>query len=169
VQHDAEVNRGNSGGPLWNLSGDLVGINGMIIVREAHPLFGPVSSGVSFAIPIEQVYGHLRTLADKRKDAKSPWLGLVTETVTDTKGKPAGAKILFIDPRSPCGRDARNSSVAVGDLIVSLSVKGRRYVVRTQGDIANALMQTQAGAPVTIYYRRNGRSDRWSGKLGTLD
>ena len=55
IQHDAEVNPGNSGGPLWNLAGELVGINGMIRSRGDGASASPCNTGASFSIPIDQI------------------------------------------------------------------------------------------------------------------
>ena len=170
IQHDAEVNKGNSGGPLWNLSGELVGINGMIIVREQNAAGLPVSSGVSFAIPIDQVWGHLSTLVDKRKDAKAPFLGLTTSTVTDKKGKPIGARIDGMDRRSPCARkNGSSKGLIAGDVIRYFTPAGKRYKINTKKDLTNALMQCKAGVKVSIRVRRGRREFTWSGKLGTRD
>jgi serine protease Do len=170
IQHDAEVNKGNSGGPLWNVDGDLVGINGMIMVRERNPALAPISSGVSFAIPIDQVWSHLRTLVDKRKDAKAPFLGLATETTTDDKGRPAGAVVRKVLRGSPCGPSGgRSKFIQKGDVILSFSPKGKRYPIRTVGDLTNALMKTQPGVPVSIKCRRGRKTFTWKGKIGVSE
>lgn len=170
IQHDAKVNPGNSGGPLWNLDGELVGINGMIMIREMNEAGAPVSSGVSFAIPIDQIWGHLRTLVDKRKDAKAPFLGLVTRTCTDVAGKPIGAEVVEIQKGSPCGQVGGSSKyLQKGDVILSFSPGGKRYGISTESDLANALMQAQAGATVSVRVRREKKVFTWTGKLGTQE
>ncbi len=68
VQHDAEVNPGNSGGPLWNLRGELLGINGSIATRSAdREGVGAHYTGASFAIPTAEIRSFLtRTLGPER-------------------------------------------------------------------------------------------------------
>ena len=75
IQIDAPINRGNSGGPLFNGSGDVIGINAQI--RSATGL----AEGVGFAVPIDTA---LRSMAQLIEDGKVqyPWVGISTATLT---------------------------------------------------------------------------------------
>jgi serine protease DegQ len=162
IQHDAEVNPGNSGGPLWNLRGELVGINGMIITRNRG--LTPNNSGASFSIPMDQVASFLSRLVDKRKDAQAGYLGLRCVTHAGKKGVPAGARIDRIDRRSPAAFGGK--SLQVGDVVESLTKGGTTHKIRTADDLTNALVLYPAGTQVRIRYRRGRKSRTWAGKLG---
>lgn len=164
IQHDAAVNPGNSGGPLWNLRGELVGINGMIASRGGGGV-GASNTGASFSIPIHQIQPYLAKLADAKADAQAGFLGLGVETATDAKGTPNGAKVTSVDPRSPVRGPA--DAILVGDVILSISANGSLTSIRTATDLVNALTVLPAGTSVRIRYRRNGRESAWSGKLGS--
>ena len=73
VQHDAEVNPGNSGGPLWSLDGELLGLNGSIATRSVTTGAGPSYTGASFAVPVDAIHAFLtKTLGpDKAPPAAS--------------------------------------------------------------------------------------------------
>src|SRR6185295_6198828 len=75
IQHDAAVNPGNSGGPLWNLQGQFVGINGMIRTHDLADGTTPSNSGASYSIPVEQIDAFLSKLTDAKADAKAAYLG----------------------------------------------------------------------------------------------
>ncbi len=166
IQHDAEVNPGNSGGPLWNAKGDLIGINGKIASRSQVPGANPSNTGASFSIPIHQVAAFLDQLV-KEGDARSGFLGLETETSTDEKGNPVGARVLTVDRRSPAlaGAGSRSVGLARDDVITKITLAGRVYDVRTSTDLTNALVLYPAGAKVTIAFRRGKRGGTWSGAL----
>jgi S1-C subfamily serine protease len=164
IQHDAAVNPGNSGGPLWNLRGELVGINGMIASRGGGGV-GASNTGASFSIPIHQIQPYLAKLADAKTDAQAGFLGLAVETATDAKGTPNGAKVTSVDPRSPAR--GPGDAVFVGDVIISLSANGSVTTIRTATDLVNALTMLPSGTSVRIRYRRNGRESAWAGKLGS--
>lgn len=71
LQHDAEINPGSSGGPLWDLEGRLLGINGAIVTRSQRAGAGPSHTGTSISIPISQI----RTFLDGalgRRTAPTP-------------------------------------------------------------------------------------------------
>ncbi len=162
IQHDAEVNPGNSGGPLWNLRGDLVGINGMIITRSRG--VGPSNSGASFSIPMDQVAQYISRLVDKNKDANAGFLGLLCVTHTDAKGVSAGARVEKIESQSPVRSGGR--AIREGDVIVSLTKGGKTHKVRTADDLTNALVLYPAGTAIKLKYLRNRKPKTWSGKLG---
>ena len=161
IQHDAEVNPGNSGGPLWNLKGDLAGINGKIMM--AYRSGGaPTNTGASFSLPVHQVDEFLDRLV-KDENAKAGFLGIETKTATDKKGNPIGAEVVRVHARSPVMGDRKRPKK--GDVITVLTLKGRTKYVRTDTDIRRAISLYMADTPVKIRYKRNGRTQTWSGKL----
>ncbi|MCE9635900.1 MAG: trypsin-like peptidase domain-containing protein [Planctomycetes bacterium] len=164
IQHDAAVNPGNSGGPLWNLKGELIGINGMISSRGGGGV-GASNTGASFSIPIDQIQPYLSKLADAKQDAQAGFLGLATETSTDQKGTPNGARVTAVDPRSPA-RGPADGGLVAGDVIVSISIAGKPVTVATSTDIVNALTSCPAATAIRISYKRGNKSATWSGKLG---
>ena len=166
VQHDAAVNPGNSGGPLWNLDGELVGINGMIVTRGGGGA-GPSNTGASFSIPVHQIESYLKALRDRKTDAEAGFLGLGTETAKDSGGTPRGALVVEVDLRSPVREDGE-SVIRPGDVVTSLVVAGKLYAVKTSTDLVNALAAFPAGTFLKVKYERGDKKSSWSGTLGVL-
>ena len=162
IQHDAAVNPGNSGGPLWNVRGEFIGINGMIQTHDLIKGQAPSNTGASFSIPVEQIEAFIDRLVDAKKDARAGYLGVAVETETDRAGKAVGARIVGVDTRSPA---AGPKGLRTQDVIESLSVNGRSYPVRTATDLTNALAVCPVGVRVSISYRRQGSARTWAGEL----
>jgi S1-C subfamily serine protease len=158
IQHDAEVNPGNSGGPLWNLRGDFIGINGMIASQQTQGS-GPHNTGASFSIPAEQVASFLAALIDKR-DAQAARLPVQYETATDKKGNPSGARVTKVE-----GGPRDTKWLQLEDVITRIVVGNRSNDIRTASDLTNVLSLVQAGASVRIVYRRGTRFGQWDGTL----
>jgi serine protease Do len=157
IQHDAEVNPGNSGGPLWGLDGTFLGINGMIAFTHAVGS-GPQNTGVSFSIPAEQVLKYLDAMVDKKKDAQAGYLGLETETSSDASGNPVGALVLKVQ------RDV--TTLKSGDVILKVGAKGKpSQAVRTASDLTNVLSLFPAGSVLRVTYRRGKQTETWEGIL----
>ena len=118
IQTDASINRGNSGGPLLNLKGEVIGINTAI--------FSPSSDGgnvgIGFAVPSNTIKQVVAQLIANKKVIRS-WLGVQIQAVDDTIAKnfnlekPMGALISNIVPDSPASR----SDLKVGDIIVAVN------------------------------------------------
>ena len=113
IQTDASINRGNSGGPMFDLSGKVIGVNTAIF----SPTGGNI--GIGFAIPsnqAEQVVGQLREFGRTRRG----WLGVniqeVTDEIAESLGldEPRGALVSVVTPDSPADR----GGVEAGDIIV---------------------------------------------------
>ncbi len=115
LQIDAAVNRGNSGGPAFNLDGKVIGVNTAIF----SPSGGNV--GIAFAVPAKLVQSVVAQLKDQGKVARG-WLGVTIQTINEDIAaslgldKAKGALVTQLAKGSP----ARKADMQVGDLIVSV-------------------------------------------------
>lgn len=156
IQHDAEINPGNSGGPLWDVEGRLLGINGKIASRSPG---APSNSGVGFTIPIEQIQNFLKGLLDGDGPIQPGDLGIAVETAKDPKGKELGARITLVRPGSAAERAKSGGALRVGDVIESLTVKGRTLPVRNATDYVNVITLHPPGTLVeSLKIRRDGKA-----------
>lgn len=116
IQTDVAVNPGNSGGPLFDLDGNVIGVNSQIFSRSGGYM------GLSFAIPADIVKSVVRQLREKGYVSRG-WLGVtiqdVDQALADSFGLevPAGALIAQITPDSP----AASAGLQVGDVILSFN------------------------------------------------
>jgi S1-C subfamily serine protease len=163
IQHDAEVNPGNSGGPLWNLDGDLAGINGKIAMGYRFPGAQPSNTGAAFSLTVEQVERFLDRLIDKR-DAQAGFLGIECETEVDGKGNPTGARVSRIHERSPVL--GQRDQPLKDDVITMLTLKGTIQRIYTASDLVREISTSPAGTPVKLRFRRGSKWMTWSGALG---
>ncbi len=132
VQFDAAVNPGNSGGPLFDESGDLLGV-----------VFAGIEQfkGINFAIPAHWVTGLLPALF-RGGEVTHPWLG------TDLLETEAGLEVIYVVPESPAAR----ADLRVGDIITSLN--GIDYT--RIADVQQAILSLQAGSLVRLAWKRAG-------------
>jgi serine protease Do len=146
LQTDAAVNPGNSGGPLVDLKGQVVGINTAI--------YGRAYQGISFAIPARlahEVYQRLRT---EGKISRG-WLGVVMEEVSEGSAKqlgldsPAGVAIAEVVPGSP----AQQAGLRRDDVIV----RWNDHKVADPMDLSRAVATTKIGAKVEVGLVRGGK------------
>jgi serine protease Do len=172
IQHDAEVNPGNSGGPLWNLAGELVGINGMIRSRGDGASASPCNTGASFSIPIDLIAKYLDDLLNEKVNAQAGWLGLDFEDEIDAAGKPMGARVRRVDPASPAkrkGNDPKEPGLAEKDVVYKVvfgpPLSGKSFDVFGSADVVNALAFYGAGTKVSVQYIRAGKKHTWKGEL----
>lgn len=160
IQTDAAINRGNSGGPLFTLAGEVLGVNTAII----SPSGGSI--GIGFSIPsnlVDQITGQIVELGAPRRG----WLGVNVDPVTEQLAKAYGVDkaegviITRIVDDSP----ALAGGLEVGDLMVSFDgreIKSSRHLPRVIAD-------TEIGKRVEIALVRDGRRRTVSVTLGELE
>jgi serine protease Do len=156
LQTDAAINRGNSGGPLFNMDGDVVGVNTAIL----SPNGGSIGIGFSMASNVVvKVVDQLKEFGETRRG----WLGVriqdVTEDVAEAIGleKVAGALVTDV-PEGP----SAEAGIKAGDVILSFDgkeVSDTRSLVRTVGN-------TQVGKAVRVLVFREGKTQTLKVTLG---
>lgn len=160
IQTDAAINRGNSGGPLFNMAGEVVGINTAIL----SPTGGSV--GIGFAVPSSMastVVDQLRDFGETRRG----WLGVriqgVDDQTADALGldKARGALVAGIDEKGP----AKPIGLEIGDVITKFDGKD----VKNARDLPRMVAATTVGKDVEIVYQRKGKEVTASVKLGRLE
>ena len=160
IQTDAAINRGNSGGPLFNLDGDVIGVNTAII----SPSGGSI--GIGFAVPskvVQAVASSLQQFGEIRRG----WLGVKIQQVTDEIAeslniKPArGALIAGIDDKGP----AKPAGIEAGDVIIKFDGKD----IKEMRDLPRIVADTPVGRDVEVVIVRKGKEEKKTVKLGRLD
>lgn len=150
IQVDAAVNPGNSGGPLFDLEGRLVGINGRISIRGGQRY----NVGVGFSIPIHQVLAVLPELR-AGKDVRRGWLGLRFRTASHEQG---GAVVDSLTPGGP----AAQAGIRPGDRIVSVNGEEIEQPLRFK----NAISLLPEGATLSLSVIRGEQQLELSATLG---
>jgi serine protease Do len=149
IQTDVAVNPGNSGGPLINMAGEVIGINSQIYSRTGGFM------GISFAIPIDEamrVADQLKTGGKVVRGRIAVAIGEVTKEVADSLGLPKaqGALVSSVEPGGP----ADKAGIQPGDIIL----KYNGHDVSTATDLPRMVGDTKPGAKATITVWRKGQS-----------
>lgn len=160
IQTDAAINRGNSGGPLFNLDGEVIGVNTAII----SPSGGSI--GIGFAVPsktVVPVIAQLRQFGETRRG----WLGVRIQQVSDDIAESLGLKqargalIAGIDDKGP----AKPAGIEPGDVIVKFD--GRE--IKEMRDLPRIVADTPVGKDVEVVIIRKGTELKKTVKLGRLE
>jgi serine protease Do len=160
LQTDAAINRGNSGGPLFNLDGEVIGVNTAII----SPSGGSI--GIGFAVPSTTAMAVLDQLREF-KEVRRGWLGVkiqqVTEEIAESLGiKPVrGALVAGIDDKGP----AKPAGIEPGDVIVKFDGKD----IKEMRDLPKIVGDTPVGKDVPVVIVRKGKEETKTVRLGRLE
>jgi serine protease Do len=147
IQTDVPVNPGNSGGPLFNLKGEVIGINSMIYSRTGG------FQGLSFAIPIDEAM-HVKDQLVKTGTVSRGRIGVGIQALDQDAAKqlgldtPRGALVGSVDPDGP----AAAAGIRNGDVILSLNGQP----VNEATELPSRVMQLTPGADVPVEVWRNG-------------
>src|SRR5664280_1144561 len=160
IQTDAAINRGNSGGPLFSLNGEVIGVNTAII----SPSGGSI--GIGFAVPSKTALAVIDQLR-QFKEVRRGWLGVRIQQVTDEIAdslsiKPArGALIAGIDDKGP----AKPAGIEPGDVIVKFDGQD----IKEMRDLPKIVAETPVGKDVEVTIIRKGNEEKKIVKLGRLE
>lgn len=149
IQTDALISFGNSGGPLLNLDGEVIGIN-TAIVASGH--------GIGFAVPVSAAQRMARPLLVEPSSA-SAWLGITAHNVTPQEAQDAGRRVgewgVWVESVLP-GSPAESAALKPGDLIIKM---GSRLVTDVW-QLKQRVAETTAGARAEIGLMRAGKQER---------
>src|SRR5579863_2369604 len=160
LQTDASINKGNSGGPLFNLQGEVIGINTAIL----SPSGGSI--GIGFATPSATVMPVIEQL-EQFHETRRGWLGVSIQPVDDTiadslgLGSARGALVAGIDAKGP----AKPAGLMAGDVIVKFD--GQE--VKESRDLPRLVASMPVGREVQVVVVRNGQELTKTVTLGRLE
>ena len=159
LQTDAAINRGNSGGPLFNMEGQVIGVNTAII----SPTGGSI--GIGFAVPSNsavQVIDQLKQYGETRRG----WLGVHVQNVTEELAaslglqEPKGALVAKVSPDSP----AATAGIEPSDVILSFDGQP----IDNMRSLPRAVAATPIGKSVAVELLRKGQTMDFTITVGRL-
>ena len=160
LQTDAAINKGNSGGPLFNMKGEVIGVNTAII----SPTGGSI--GIGFAVPSQTVTYVIEQLK-KYGETRRGWLGVriqsVTDEISDSLGmdKPKGALVASVTKESP----ADKAGLQAGDVVIRFAGQEVPNVRKLPRIVA----RTAIGSTVDVDILRKGQTRTFRVTIGRLD
>tara|TARA_Y100000590_G_scaffold465562_1_gene638231 strand:- start:969 stop:2381 length:1413 start_codon:yes stop_codon:yes gene_type:complete len=160
IQTDASINQGNSGGPLFDMNGDVIGINTAILSPSG------ASSGIGFAIPSNSAQRVIKQLIEFG-ETKRGWLGVriqyVTKEIADIKklGKPRGAHVASVADESPSDK----AGIKAGDIILEFDGQN----INEMNELPRIVAETDVGKVVNIKIWRNKKEINKKITLGRLE
>ena len=160
LQTDAAINRGNSGGPMFDLTGKVIGINTAI--------FSPTGSnvGIGFAMPSALDEPVIKQVMQYGKSRRA-WLGVKIQTMTQEIAQslglkePKGALVLEVTPTGP----ADKAGLKEGDVVTAINSQP----VSNMRKLPRIVAEKQIGEKITLEYLRNGKTQTGVATLGELD
>ena len=159
IQTDASINQGNSGGPLFDLNGDVIGINTAILGRSGNV-------GIGFAIPSNSAKIVIDQLVEFG-ETKRGWLGVRIQDVTkeiaevENLDEPRGALVASVAQNSP----SEKAGVKAGDII--LEFNGER--IKEMKELPTIVARTEVGKKVKVKIWRNKKEIIKTITLGRLE
>ena len=159
IQTDASINVGNSGGPLFDMNGEVIGINTAILGQAG-------SIGIGFAIPSNSAKKVIEQLIEFG-ETKRGWLGVriqvVTKEIADVEklDKPRGALVASVAKNSPSDK----AGIKAGDIILEFN----GVLINKMNELPKIVAQTNVGETVEVKVWRNEKEISKKIKLGRLE
>ncbi len=168
IQTDAAINHGNSGGPLLNMAGEVIGVN-TAIAPDPLSTTGGTAPGIGFAIgadTVKAVYQELKENGEIQRGL----LGIADFTAlrpaqARTLGIPAEVGGVYLQSAASVatGGPAAAGGLRTGDVVTKIG----SYVIRNESDLSVAMIRQQPGDSVTVEYYRDGKLQTTTVVLGT--
>ena len=159
IQTDASINSGNSGGPLFDMNGNVIGINTAILGQSG-------SIGIGFSIPSNSAKKVIDQLI-KFGETKRGWLGVRIQNVTkeiaelENLDKPRGALVASVAEGSP----SEKGGIKSGDIILEFDGK----IINEMAELPKIVAETEVGTTVNVKIWRNKREVTKKITLGRLE
>jgi len=159
IQTDASINQGNSGGPLFDMNGDVIGINTAILGQSG-------SIGIGFSIPSNSAKKVINQLIEFG-ETKRGWLGVRIQNVTkeiaevEKLDKPRGALVASVAENSPSDK----AGIKAGDIILEFD----GTLIKEMKELPRIVAQTEVGKTVEVKIWRNEKELTKKIKLGRLE
>ncbi len=159
IQTDASINQGNSGGPLFNMDGDVIGINTAILGQSG-------SIGIGFSIPSNSAKKVIKQLIEFG-ETKRGWLGVRIQTVSneiaevEKLDRPRGALVASVAENGPSDK----GGIKAGDIILEFDGK----LINTMSELPKIVAETEVGKKVKLKIWRNKRETVKEIILGRLE
>ena len=155
LQTDAAINYGNSGGPLLNMKGEVIGINSAKSLTAGYDAFGnPVAAeGIGFALPINYVLEIMDLLVEDgviQRPGVGVTVSTVTEIIAETEGIPKGARVESVVTGGP----ADAAGLQAGDIIV----EANGIVIENHDRIVEIVSQSKIGDLLSLKVYRAGET-----------
>ena len=157
IQTDASINPGNSGGALVNMSGELIGINSVIISRSGG------SVGIGFAVPSEIAQSIMRQILDFG-EVRRGLLGVTIQTIDKESASALGTEVESgaLISRVVPGSAAEKAGLLVDDIIIKINDKK----IDSSRELMNAIGLKGSGEEVSVEFVRSGRTQFLVATLG---
>jgi serine protease Do len=159
LQIDAAVNQGNSGGPAFNLAGEVVGVNTAIF----SPSGGNV--GIAFAIPASLAKSVVESLIENGAVVRG-WMGVSIQEVTPQIAESLGLEEqsgAFINDATT-GQPAAEAGIQAGDVVIAID--GKR--IASPRELARTVAEQEPGKNIEVTVWRNGRTEDISVTVGRM-
>jgi len=159
IQTDASINSGNSGGPLFDMNGDVIGINTAILGQSG-------SIGIGFSIPSNSAKKVIKQLIEFG-ETKRGWLGvriqIVTKEIAEVENldEPRGALVASVAEGSP----SEKGGIKSGDIILEFDGK----IINEMSELPKIVAETEVGSTVNVKVWRNKREVTKKIMLGRLE
>ncbi|MDP3682504.1 MAG: PDZ domain-containing protein, partial [Ignavibacteria bacterium] len=167
LQTDAAINSGNSGGPLVNAVGDLIGMNTLILQSQDAQRYGLNlgSIGVGFAIPVNKIKRIMEELKTKGKIERDFYPGFAIQNIDETIARymklenTRGVIVTQVEKNSPAGR----AGLKPGDVIVQID----EFKINNQQNLIGVLQEFRTNQKIDVKIIRDNGDENITMKLET--
>ena len=154
IQTDTAINSGNSGGPLFNMYGQVIGITSAKLSNSSSSSDATIE-GLGFAIPINDVWDMIQDIIENGRVTGKPYMGITPANVTEADAQKYGMSVgVYVNAVTP-GSAAEKAGLVQGDIITAID----ETAITSYSDLKTALKNYKAGDTATLTLDRNGKVD----------